>query len=90
MAGPASGKRAAGSRSSCVVFDFAFKCAVVVRYWIFVKPNEPVIQLPFIARHVDATREAYRLGGREGGRFPSEPARATRCPSAERCSPARR
>jgi uncharacterized membrane protein (UPF0182 family) len=44
-----------------LVFDFAFKCAVVVRYWIFVKPNEPVIQLPFIARHVDATRHAYGL-----------------------------
>ncbi len=45
----------------CVAFDFAFKCAVVVRYWIFVKPNEPVIQLPYIARHVDATRQAYGL-----------------------------
>jgi uncharacterized membrane protein (UPF0182 family) len=44
-----------------LVFDFAFKCAVVVRYWIFVKPNEPVIQLPYIARHVDATRHAYGL-----------------------------
>jgi len=46
-----------------VVADFAFKSAVVVRYWLFVKPNEPVIQIPFIARHVDATRDAYRLGG---------------------------
>jgi uncharacterized membrane protein (UPF0182 family) len=46
-----------------VVFDFAFKCAVVVRYWLFVKPNEPVIQLPYIARHVDATRLAYGLEG---------------------------
>jgi uncharacterized membrane protein (UPF0182 family) len=44
-----------------VVFDFGFKCAVVVRYWLFVKPNEPVIQLPYIARHVDATRHAYGL-----------------------------
>src|SRR5207244_10262176 len=26
-----------------VAFDFAFKCAVVVRNWIGVKPNEPVI-----------------------------------------------
>ncbi|MDQ6894816.1 MAG: UPF0182 family protein [Acidobacteriota bacterium] len=44
-----------------IAFDFAFRCAVVVRNWVFVKPNEPVIQLPYIARHVDATREAYGL-----------------------------
>ena len=44
-----------------VILDFAFKSAVVVRYWIFVKPNEPVIQMPYIARHVDATRRAYGL-----------------------------
>jgi uncharacterized protein len=46
-----------------VVLDFGFKCAVVIRNWIFVKPNEPVIQLPYIARHVNATRYAYRLEG---------------------------
>ena len=33
-----------------------------MRNWIFVKPNEPVIQLPYIARHIDATREGYGLG----------------------------
>jgi uncharacterized protein len=44
-----------------IVLDFAFKCAVVVRNWLFVKPNEPVIQLPYIARHVNATRHAYNL-----------------------------
>src|SRR5215471_5776190 len=44
-----------------VVLDFGFKSAVVIRNWIFVKPNEPVIQLPYIARHVDATRLAYNL-----------------------------
>lgn len=44
-----------------VIFDFGFKCAVVARNWIGVKPNEPVIQIPYIARHVDATREAYGL-----------------------------
>ncbi|HYX21164.1 MAG TPA: UPF0182 family protein, partial [Thermoanaerobaculia bacterium] len=46
-----------------IVFDFGFKSAVVVRYWLFVKPNEPVIQLPYIARHIGATREGYGLGG---------------------------
>ena len=44
-----------------VILDFGFKSAVVVRYWLFVKPNEPVIQMPYIARHVDATRRAYGL-----------------------------
>ena len=36
-------------------------CNARMRNWIFVKPNEPVIQLPYIARHVDATRHAYNL-----------------------------
>ncbi|HWZ85158.1 MAG TPA: UPF0182 family protein, partial [Thermoanaerobaculia bacterium] len=54
-------RRAGRIALALVIFDFAFKCAVVVRYWIFVKPNEPVIQLPYIARHVDATRHAYGL-----------------------------
>ncbi len=45
-----------------LAFDFGFKSLVVVRNWIFVKPNEPVIQLPYIARHIDATRESYGLG----------------------------
>ena len=65
-----------------VVFDFAFKCAVVVRYWLFVKPNEPVIQLPYIARHVDATRLAYNLNGiREVDFLPNRPGDPV--PSAE-------
>ncbi|HEY4230473.1 MAG TPA: UPF0182 family protein, partial [Thermoanaerobaculia bacterium] len=46
-----------------VVLDFGFKCVVVARYWVFVKPNEPVIQMPYIQRHVDATRAAYNLDG---------------------------
>ena len=65
-----------------VVLDFAFKCAVVVRYWIFVKPNEPVIQLPYIARHVDHTRRAYGLDGvKEVDFLPNRPGDPV--PSAE-------
>src|SRR5262249_16741828 len=44
-----------------VVFDFGFKCGGRVRHWLFCQPHEPVIQLPYIARHVDATRRAYNL-----------------------------
>jgi uncharacterized membrane protein (UPF0182 family) len=55
-------------------FDFAFRCAVVVRNWVFVKPNEPVIQLPYITRHVNATREAYGLEKMEEvGFLPNRP-----------------
>jgi uncharacterized membrane protein YbhN (UPF0104 family) len=44
-----------------IVFDFAFAATVGLRNTIFVKPNQPVIQLPYIQRHIDATRHAYRL-----------------------------
>ncbi|MEW6776515.1 MAG: UPF0182 family protein [Bdellovibrionota bacterium] len=43
------------------LLDFGFKGLVAVREWVGVKPNEPVIQLPYIGRHVDATRKAYDL-----------------------------
>ena len=42
--------------------DLAFFCGVVVRDHVFVKPNEPSIQLTFIKRHIDATVDGYRLG----------------------------
>lgn len=45
--------------------DFGFKVAVEVRQTIFVAPNEPVIQLEYIAAHVDATRAAFGLDGIE-------------------------
>lgn len=74
--------RAAKLAALLVVADFAFKSAVVVRYWLFVKPNEPVIQIPFIARHVDATRAAYQLEGiKEVDFLPNRPGDPV--PSAE-------
>ncbi len=48
-----------------VAADFAFKGLVVLRDLVAVRPNEPVVQLPYIARHVDATRAAYGLDGIE-------------------------
>lgn len=44
-----------------VAFDFVFKGVVVLRDLVAVRPNEPVIQLPYIARHVEATRTGYGL-----------------------------
>lgn len=45
-----------------LALDFAFRLAVEIRGLTAVGPNEPVIQLEYIARHIDATREGYRLG----------------------------
>ncbi len=48
-----------------VLVDFGFKAAVEVRDAVFVKPNEPVIQLDFISHHIKATREGAGLDGVE-------------------------
>jgi uncharacterized membrane protein (UPF0182 family) len=44
-----------------VAADLAFFAAVVVRQHVFVSPNEPNIQRPYIQRHMDATLKAYGL-----------------------------
>jgi uncharacterized protein len=44
-----------------VLADFAFAGAVSIRDALFVTPNQPVIQLPYIQRHLEATRYAYNL-----------------------------
>jgi len=41
--------------------DFAFEGIVTIRDVVAVRPNEPVIQLPYIQRHIDATRKGYML-----------------------------
>jgi uncharacterized protein len=75
-------RRLAIALAALVALDFSFKALVVVRDVLFVRPNEPVIQLPYIARHVDATREAYRIDKIEERQFmphvPGDP-----LPSAE-------
>jgi len=43
--------------------ELAFYIAVVVRDHLFVAPNEPSIQIPYIQRHMEATLRGYRLGG---------------------------
>ena len=47
----------------------AFKAAVMVRDALAVDPNEPVIQLEYIQRHIDSTRLAYGLDKVEELRF---------------------
>jgi uncharacterized membrane protein (UPF0182 family) len=41
--------------------DLAFFGGVVLRDHVFVRPNEPWIQIPYIQRHIDATLAGYRL-----------------------------
>lgn len=44
-----------------ITTDLVFRGIVAVRDQVFVVPNEPVIQLPFLQRHIDATNRAYGL-----------------------------
>ncbi|MCK5650438.1 MAG: UPF0182 family protein, partial [Gemmatimonadetes bacterium] len=44
-----------------VAGDFSFRIGIRVREAVAVSPNEPVIQLEYIRRHIDATRIAYGL-----------------------------
>jgi uncharacterized protein len=44
-----------------LAFDFLFFAGVVVRNHVFVRPNEPYVQIPYIQRHIEATLSGYRL-----------------------------
>jgi len=52
-----------------IVLDLSFWAAVGVRNLTLVLPNEPVIQLDLIDRHIQATLEGYGLNGIEISRF---------------------
>lgn len=52
-----------------IALDFAFKGVVTLRALAMVSPNEPVIQLPFIERHINATLSAYALDDLETIKF---------------------
>ena len=41
--------------------DLAFRVAVEFRDYFSVVPNEPVVQLPYLQRHIDATMTAFGL-----------------------------
>ncbi|HUQ94050.1 MAG TPA: UPF0182 family protein [Bryobacteraceae bacterium] len=44
-----------------IAADFLFFLGVVVKDHIWVRPNEPTIQIPYIQRHMKATVAGYRL-----------------------------
>jgi len=48
-----------------IAVDFTFMGFVELRDMVFVQPNEPVVQLEYIARHIDATRTAYDMNSIE-------------------------
>jgi uncharacterized membrane protein (UPF0182 family) len=54
-------RRAGAFVGALIAFDLAFRVSVTVRDVVAVSPNEPVIQLDWIAHHVNATRAAYGL-----------------------------
>jgi hypothetical protein len=54
--------RLAGTAAvALIAADLAFAGAVSVRDTLLVTPNQPVIQLPYIERHITATRQAFGL-----------------------------
>jgi uncharacterized membrane protein (UPF0182 family) len=48
-----------------VAGDFSFRIGILVREVVVVSPNEPVIQLEYIQRHIDATLDGYDLADLE-------------------------
>jgi uncharacterized membrane protein (UPF0182 family) len=49
--------------------SLAFEVAVELRDAVEIEPNEPVVQLPFIERHVEATNAAYGMDAVERRTF---------------------
>jgi uncharacterized membrane protein (UPF0182 family) len=43
--------------------DLVFFVGVILKQHLLVSPNEPGVQIPYIRRHIEATRKAYRLEG---------------------------
>jgi uncharacterized membrane protein (UPF0182 family) len=56
-----TGRRLAWAAGTLAVLQVVAWSAVTIRNYVFVRPNEPVVQLPFIERHIQATRAAYGL-----------------------------
>jgi uncharacterized membrane protein (UPF0182 family) len=47
--------------AAAILIDLSFFLCLVVKQHVFVSPNEPTIQMPFIERHIAATTRGYRL-----------------------------
>jgi uncharacterized protein len=58
---PASARKLLYIVLSLAVADFAFATAVAVRDATLISPNEPVIQFPYIQRHIDGTLKGWDL-----------------------------
>lgn len=54
-------RRAILACSILLAVDFSFKLGLWVRDTVFVNPDEPIVQLPYIDHHIKATREAYGI-----------------------------
>ena len=59
-----------------ITTDLVFRSAVALRDQLLVRPNEPVIQLPYLQRHIDATLKAFGLDRVEEKTFRPKPASA--------------
>ncbi len=44
-----------------LALEFLFFAGIVIRDHMFVAPNEPYVQIPYIQRHIDATLKGYQL-----------------------------
>ncbi|HEX9709488.1 MAG TPA: UPF0182 family protein, partial [Candidatus Thermoplasmatota archaeon] len=58
---PLSLRRPVEAVLAFLALELSFYAAVVVRDHVFVAPNEPSVQVPYIQRHMDATLRGYRL-----------------------------
>lgn len=54
-------KKAVLGMTLLLAADLVFLGAISLRQLLFVTPNQPVVQLEYIRRHIDATREAFNL-----------------------------
>jgi hypothetical protein len=54
-------RRWATALALAVVIDFAFAGAIFAKDFFIVRPNEPVVQLPYIQEHIEATRRGYNI-----------------------------
>lgn len=52
-----------------ITSDLLFRSAVAVRDQLFVVPNEPVVQLPYLQRHIDATNAAFGMDALQESTF---------------------
>lgn len=51
----------AKAAGALIGIDLIFFAGLVIRNHVWIKPNEPYVQLPYIQRHIDATLAGYRL-----------------------------